>query len=158
MSLCGAGDDYTTFPQDAHILLRGGSAIHPAIHGRGHEQRAFRGERGNRQQRIRQAVRQLRQRIGSAGRDDQYIGLMCQPDMQDMRLPAPQVGVCIGFAACHGLERQCADEFLGAGSQDDIHLGAGLGQFGGQISRLIGGNRTGHTQQDMFVIQHGHIR
>jgi hypothetical protein len=55
------------------------------------------------------------------------------------------------------LNRQGGDEFFPCRGKDRVHKGAGLGEFGSQVSGLIGCNRPGDPKQNPYIGQDGHI-
>ena len=100
---------------------------------------------------------QFGQRVGGAGRDHQQVGGLGQPHVQHVRLSAPQIGIGEGLAAGDRLEGERRDEFFGGGGQYDIHQRPGLGQFRGQFDGLIGCDGAGDAEQDVLVVENGHI-
>jgi hypothetical protein len=85
--------------------------------------------------------------------DDHRLGLAAEPDVQDVGLRTPQIGVDVGFASGDGGEGQRCDEALGCVTQDDVDERTGLRQLGGQVDRFVAGNGAGDPEQDLASSQ-----
>jgi hypothetical protein len=132
--------------------------VHAAVHGGGDQKRRLHCQRRNRQQVIRLPVRQFCDGVGGAGRDDEQVGGVPQPHVQDVRLIAPEILVCVGAPARDRLERERCDEFLRRAGEDHIHLRAGLREPGRQVRGFIRRDGTGDAERDPFSREAGHIR
>ena len=132
------GEERAAFLQSADVFAGGRVVIHPGIHRGGYQQPPGQRQRGNCQQVIGLAVGQFGEGVGGAGRNQEQIGLVTQPNVQDMRLAAPQVGVGEGFLPGNRLKGERGDKFFSASRQNDIDLRALLGQFRGQIGGFVG--------------------
>ena len=131
--------------------------VHAAIHSGRDQQWSARRQRCTRQQTIRLTVSQLGNRIRRARRNDEQIGGVPQPHMQNMRFVSPEIFICIGAPAGDRLKRERCDEILRRAREDHVHLRAGLCQLGRQIRGFIGRDRTGDAKYDSFVRQDGHM-
>ena len=92
-AFAGSGEINAAFRQDADIILRGRMGVDAHIHGRGNQQRAAGRQRGDGEQVIGNAVGQFAERVGSAWGNHQQVGAVPETDVQNMCLPAPQVGI-----------------------------------------------------------------
>ena len=143
--------------QGLDVGLGGGMIEHIAIHGRRQQQRTSCRQRAHCQQVVRHALRQLRQCMGSDGRDDQQIGGFCQTDVRNVAGQLACIAALPQFFVDrpprNRLEGQRAHESLGSRSHDDIDLGVGVSQLTGQIDRFVGGNAATDAQYKSLAAQ-----
>ena len=156
MTLGGSDDDRTAFDERGEVGLRGGRVVHPAVHGRGKDERRAVGEGGDGQQIIGETVRQFGERVGGAGRNDEGVGLMRQPDVEHVRFAAPQIGLGVGAAASDRLKGERRDKFFPRFGKDHVHQRSRLRQLGRQVGGFVDRDGTRHTEKDMFIGKDGH--
>ena len=127
-------------------------APHLLVHGRRHRDRRLGRQAQRRQQIVRQAVREPREKIGARGRHQHQLGPARELDVPHGRLGrrVPQVGA--HRAARERLERGRRDEFPGGSGHHDLHLCAVLDQAPHQVGTLVGRDTAGHPEQDAFAL------
>jgi len=95
------------------------------------------GEHGLREDVVGQAVGELGERVGRAGRDHEQVGA-----------GQVRVEILVGGAPGQRVERLRGDEALGPRRDERHHVVARLDEQAGQLARLVGGDPPRHTQQD----------
>jgi hypothetical protein len=143
--------------QDPDIFLHRRVVVHTAVHGGGDQKGGAHCQRSDRQQVICLPVRQFCDGVRGAGRDDEQVGGVPQPHVQNVRLVAPEIFVRVGAPARDGLECERRDEFFRRAGEDHIHLRAGLREPGRQVRGFIHRDGTGDPERDPFSREAGHI-
>jgi hypothetical protein len=52
------------------------------------------------------------------------------------------------------LKCERSNKFLSGTGHDDMDIGSGLGQQSQQFNSLIGGDASGHPEEDLFILEH----
>ena len=151
--------------QGRQVGLGGGVGVHAVVHRRGDEPRRRAGEEGGRQHRVGEAARQLGERVGRGGRDEEGVAVGGQLEVAD-RVVALLPGFA-GEGAAHRvalelggehrraddpLEGGGADEALGVLGHHDPDTVAGERCQARELKRLVGRYPSADTQQ-----QPGHL-
>ena len=109
-------DDRPAAAQTFQVFLGGSMVEHAPIHGRGHQEWTVstartEGKPSQDEQVICDPMCKFGDGIGSGRCDDEQIGGMTQPDMQDVSLRTPQGFIGESWSPGDGLEGEWRDEF-----------------------------------------------
>lgn len=143
----GLDDDGATTAQGRHVLLGRRVLPHLGVHGGGEDDGTARGEQGVGEQVVREAVGGLGEHVGGGGGDDDEVGGLADADVRHLVDGLPHLGR-------DGVAGECgpgglADEVEGRVGGDDPDVVAGLGEPAQQLTRLVGGDATADTQDDL---------
>ena len=137
LALVGADENDPAGAQG--LRVRAGRRVHPhaRIHRGGHERRPPVCERRLRQHVVGEPVRELCERVGGAGCDDQQVGAS-----------QVEVDVVRGGTARERSKRLGGDEALSARRDQRDHVVTALDEQAADLACLVGGDASRHPEQD----------
>ncbi|MNP12941.1 hypothetical protein D3C76_1051980 [compost metagenome] len=139
--------------QQVGVDLGSRVAPHGLVHRRSEGDLRVGGQHQGGQQVVGHALGQARHDVGGGGGDQHQVGPAGQFDMPHGRFGGGIEEVQVYRMAGQRLEGQRSDELTAALSHHDTHLGALIAQTANQLSALVGGDTTTHTQDDAFSIE-----
>ena len=133
------GPDELDAAREQRLGVRAGRRVRPhaRVHRRRDEHRAAVGERRLGEEVVGEAVRELRERVRGARRDDEQVGAR-QVEVEVLRRRAPR----------ERREGLGADEALGARRDERDHLVPVLHEQARELARLVGGDPAGDAEED----------
>ena len=132
---------------------------HVAVHGRGHDHRAFGAEQDRQQQAVAAALHHSGEGVCSGRRHQDHIAPEAKLDVVGPGAGIAVVGqLTVDRVAAQCTEGEGGNEFPGARRHDDADLRTSLDQFTDEKSGFVGGDAPGDAQDDPSALQHRHGR
>lgn len=133
-----------------------GMLEHLSVHRRAKHHRGAGREINAREQIGCEAMSELREYVGGGWRDEQQVGSISELDMSGHPALALIPKIRGDRAARKHLQGHGRDELRGATRHDDLDVSPELGQRGGKVGSLVGGDGPGDPEDDAFTGELGH--